>query len=240
VKDFSILIPARLESTRLPRKLILDETGHPLIWHSLKNLQALRNQAEICLVTDSQELANAVEDLADQVFISDVDHQSGTERITEMLPKIKSEWILNVQADEPEIDPKQLENLMKIMLEGSHEMGTLGVPFLDKTTWENPNAVKVLLNESFEALYFSRSALPWGGSFDSPRVLHHLGVYAYQKALLNKWAKLPKGPFESCEKLEQLRALENGISIVVHQVSCAHKGIDTKEDYQAFVKRTKE
>lgn len=237
---FAILIPARLESTRLPRKLLLDDTGHPLIWHSLKNLQSLRDKAQLCLVTDDEGIEKAAEGLVDFSFVSKVDHQSGTERITEVLPQLDCDWILNVQADEPEINPKDLEQLMDLMSKGDQIMGTLGVAFEKQETWENPNAVKVILNHMNESIYFSRQPLPWGGSFDAPRLLHHLGVYAYKKDLLERWASLPKGPLETSEKLEQLRALENGISIVVHQVSCAHKGIDTEEDYRAFVKRFKD
>jgi len=236
----AILVPARLESTRLPRKLMLAETGCSLLWHSLKNLQAMRANSELCLVTDDEGLAREAEGMTDHIFISKKEHNSGTERIVEVLPELKADWILNVQADEPEIDHNELVALVEKMRGGDYKMGTLCTAFLNRETWENANAVKVLLNLKNEALYFSRAPLPWGGNFNCERVYHHLGVYLYQRELLELWANLPKGPLEGLEKLEQLRALENGISIVAHHISCAHKGIDTLDDYRAFVKRYKE
>lgn len=237
-KRFSILVPARLESSRLPKKLALSETGKPLLVHSLENLQALRDSADLWLVTDAEELAAHAEGLVDGVHLSTREFHSGTERIAEVLPKVETPWVLNVQADEPEIDVSQLRALMNRMVaQPELEMGTLGVPFESEALWKNPNAVKVLLNQQGCALYFSRAVIPHGGRFDGPQLLHHLGVYAYRTSLLERWGSLPVGVFEKQEKLEQLRAIENGISIVVVPVSCAQKGIDTREDYSAFVRR---
>jgi 3-deoxy-manno-octulosonate cytidylyltransferase (CMP-KDO synthetase) len=234
---YSVLVPARLESTRLPRKLLLSESGRTLLEHSLINLQPLREEAELWLVTDSEELAEKGRDWVDQVHVSTREFNSGTERIVEVLPKLKTEWVLNVQADEPEIEVACLQRLMAKMLAGSYAMGTLGAPFASRELWENPNAVKLLLDAKGCAFTFSRQPLPHGGGPDTPRVLQHLGVYAYRRQLLSQWHELPLGVFEKVERLEQLRALENGIPIVVEAVDCAHKGIDTEADYKNFVCR---
>ncbi|MBF0196442.1 MAG: 3-deoxy-manno-octulosonate cytidylyltransferase [Planctomycetes bacterium] len=238
MSKYTIVVPARLESTRLPRKLLLDDTGKTLLEHSLENLQVLRDEAELFLVTDSELLAEKGKALVDSVHISTREFESGTARISEILSQIKTDYLLNVQADEPEMDAGALKSLMaRMMSETDVQMATLGTPFTSKESWQNHNAVKVLCGHNDKALYFSRTALPYGGSFDSPGVLHHIGVYAYKKELLARWGSLPQGHFESLERLEQLRALENDISLLVLPVSCAQKGIDTLEDYNHFKNR---
>ena len=235
--EYSILVPARVDSTRLPRKLLLAKSGKTLLEHSLENLQSLRSQSELWLVTDSEELADKGHPWVDNIHFSTKIFNSGTERIAEVLPKLNSKWILNVQADEPEIELAALKNLMKRMISGQVSMGTLGALFPNREMWQNPNAVKLLLDARGCALTFSRQAIPYGGDYNTPRVLHHLGVYAYHISLLAQWNDLPVGIFEKVERLEQLRALENGIPIAVEVIDCAHKGIDTEADYQDFVRR---
>lgn len=234
---FSVMVPARLASTRLPEKLLRSDTGRPLLCHSLENLASLRETAELWLVTDSEALAEAGKPYVDGVHFSTKPFESGTERIVEALPKVKGEWVLNVQADEPEIDTEALKGLMDRMLEDEASMGTLGAPMLDAAMWNNPNAVKVITNKKGRALYFSRAAIPHGASLPTEGCYHHIGVYAYRRELLQNWATLPRGVFEVSEKLEQLRALENDIPLVVHPISEAHKGIDTLEDYLDFIQR---
>lgn len=236
-KEFSVVVPARLDSSRLAQKLLLSETGQPLLKHTLENLQALRQKADLWLVTDSELLANCADGLVEGVHLSSREFQSGTERIVEMLPKVSTDWVLNVQGDEPEVNVVELESFMEKVLSSDTTMATIAAPFLQEANFRNPNAVKVIVSQSGKALYFSRQILPYQGTFDTARLYHHLGVYAYQKQLLLRWAELPRGPFEQIEKLEQLRALENDISILVFEVSCSPKGIDTQDDYQAFAKR---
>lgn len=238
-KDFTIVIPARLESTRLPKKLLQKDTGKELIVHSLENLSALSDKIELVVVTDSEEIATVSKEHCDRVFMSPPECKSGSERIMTILDHIESDWILNVQADEPEVNVDDLQKLMDYCLKNSESesMATLGVPFENEKTYTNPNAVKVLVSHSHHALYFSRTAIPHNGKYHDEHLYHHLGVYAYKKSLLKKWNDLTPGVFEQTEKLEQLRALENGISIFVLGVSYAQKGIDTPEDYQAFTER---
>lgn len=238
MSKYNICIPARLHSTRLEKKLLLSDSGKPLLVHTLENLQSLRNEAELWLISDSEELLEAGKAHADHIHFSDREFASGSERIADVIDKLSSPWVLNVQADEPEIDSNALSQFMKKVTQTKNlEMATLGTYFSDKGVWENPNAVKVLTNEKNMALYFSRAAIPHGGQYDMPKLFHHLGVYAYHRDLLKRWSQLPKGPFETSEKLEQLRALENGVSIMVYPLNEAHKGIDTREDYLAFLQR---
>lgn len=234
---YSVLVPARLDSTRLPQKLLRSDTGQALLCHSLCNLSSLRDEAELWLVTDSPRLAELGEKWVDGVHLSTKAFASGSERIAEALPKIKGDWILNVQADEPEIDPRVLRSFMKRMMASDEAMGTLGAPMLDESLWQNPNAVKVITDRSGRALYFSRAPIPHGASLPMEGLFHHVGVYAYRRSLLQSWAGLTRGSFEQSEGLEQLRALENDQYIYVHSISEAHKGIDTLEDYLAFVQR---
>ncbi|MBF0243757.1 MAG: 3-deoxy-manno-octulosonate cytidylyltransferase [Planctomycetes bacterium] len=237
-KDFGILVPARLESTRLSRKLLRADTGKPLIHHTLSNLQPLRSQAPLWLVTDSDEIAAHTVGLVDFCHVSSKEHRSGTERIAELIDDMPFRYVLNVQADEPEIKLRHLQKLMEEMLsmEGA-EMGTLATPFRDAQTHASPNAVKVLLSKSGRAIYFSRQPLPHGGGFDHPSVFHHIGVYAYRRDLLARWSSLPESRLEQSEKLEQLRALDADINIHITLVEESPKGIDSIEDYVSFVKR---
>ncbi len=240
-RAYTLAVPARLESSRLARKLLLAETGDPLIAHTLKNLAPLRAEAEILLITDSEEIARAAGDLADRVLLSRREHESGTARIGEHLDVITSEWVVNVQADEPEIAPEAVRELIqRAMARKDVELATLATPFLEEAAWNSPHAVKVLVAADQRAIYFSRAPLPHGGAKDSwrsPGVLHHIGLYAYRRELLARWGVLAPGPLEKAERLEQLRAVENRIPILVVNISSATKGIDTRQDYEEFVKR---
>ena len=238
-KKITIVVPARLESQRLKKKLLLSNTGKPLIVHTLENLKPLSELANIFLVTDSEEIKNVSKNHCDEVYFSTVECKSGTERICNMLDKIHTDWVLNVQADEPEIDVEDLKKLIASCTTQSDkfEMATIGSKFTDAETFQNPNAVKVVVDKNNKAMYFSRSVIPHSQNFNCDGVYHHIGIYAYKIELLKRWNSLPEGILEKEEKLEQLRALENSISILVKPVSCAHKGIDTQEDYDAFTKR---
>lgn len=239
-RRYVLAVPARLESSRLPRKLLLAKTGRPLLSHVLENLQPLRDEADIWLITDHPDLAAVARDLADHTYVSRTPHASGSSRIAEALGDIEEPWVLNVQGDEPEVKPDDLRSLVARMESQTHApMGTLAAPFQSEMQWRNPNAVKVLISASGRALYFSRSPLPHGGDHQGSHVLHHVGVYAYTRELLANWSKLPPSRLESAERLEQLRALDNDIPILVNKVSYAPKGIDTLEDYEMFVERVR-
>lgn len=238
--DCSIVLPARLESTRLPRKLLLSETGRSMIAHTLDNLAPLREKMPIYVATDCGEIAKVAESAGVTAVMTDSQLASGTERIAATADRIQTRLVLNVQADEPEVNCGDLLKLVRAMNDRPDcRMGTLGAPFSSVSLHENPNAVKALCRPDNTAIYFSRLPIPYGGSFDFPQVFHHIGVYAYTLELLKNWASLPKGRLEGTERLEQLRAIENNIPLLLVPVGTAKKGIDTLEDYQAFVKRQK-
>jgi len=236
----TIMVPARLESTRLPKKLLLDDTGEPLLVHSLRNLQGLRRKwGDLWLVTDSDELEAVARPWVDGVHRSTRPFSSGSERLADALGRVSSPWVLNVQADEPEVDSHELQGFLEHLsgLPAEIGMATLATPFSSAEVWANPNAVKVLVNRKGLAMTFSRAQVPHGGAHDMEGLYHHLGVYAYRKEFLASWPDLPRGVMEEAERLEQLRALENGLPIAVRVIKSAHKGIDTPEDYRAFVQR---
>ncbi len=235
---FTVALPARLESSRLPRKLLLNETGKYLIEHTLENLAALREVADLVVVTDSDEIHQAVKNKCDRVFVSQMEHRSGSSRLAEFADEFRGPWVLNVQADEPEADSNELLELMKRLHElEEFPMGTMGAPFVDEKTWQSPHAVKVVVSNKGRAMTFSRAPLPFGGNHAHPQVLHHVGVYAYRRQFLKDWPALPISELEKAENLEQMRALESDVPIWVRRIAYTHKGIDTREDYEAFVSR---
>jgi len=250
-----IVIPARRASTRLPDKLLLDETGLPLICHTVDTaVQACRLWPErfsrIIVAADDPEILDAVNDYAQhrqlpaRAMMTRIDHPCGTDRIAEVAESLppEIERIINIQGDEPELEPEHILNLDQMLEEAM--MATLAYPIDSVEDFTNPNLVKVITDVSGMALYFSRSAIPYyreGVVVGEQLGLGHIGLYGYRRSTLMRFVSLPQGELEKKEKLEQLRALENGISIAVGVLhSRPPKGIDTREDYDAFVRRMKE
>jgi 3-deoxy-manno-octulosonate cytidylyltransferase (CMP-KDO synthetase) len=248
------LIPARLESSRLPRKLLLSETGKPLIEHTWEAARASSAIDEVIIATDSPEIATVVRKFGGRVEMTG-EHTSGTDRIAEVVRRscADASLIVNLQGDEPEIDPADLDALIRILRDGPHwEMATLATPITDPHILTDPSCVKVVRAIDGRALYFSRAAVPYArdGSpedwlqsqtytLESPWLLH-LGVYAYRREFLMAFTEWPPSRLEQLEKLEQLRALEAGATIQVGIVPRASVGIDTREDYARFVARRAE
>ncbi len=234
------IIPARYASTRLPGKPLLAETGKPLVHHVYERVAAVAGVDRVLVATDDERIVAAVESFSGEVVMTRADHPTGTDRIAEVATNLDAELVLNVQGDEPEIDGDHLQALIDRMDVGG-EMGTLACPFPEVADPADPNAVKVVVNQAGRAMYFSRALVPFPRDpQDAVRPLLHIGVYAYRRAFLLKFATWAVTPMEGCEKLEQLRALENGVSIEVVTVSHAAPGIDTPADYAAFVKRIAE
>lgn len=247
------LIPARLESSRLPRKLLLSETGMPLIQHTWEAVRSTSSLDEVIVATDSPEIAAVVREFGGRAELTG-EHQSGTDRIAEVVRRCcpDVELVVNVQGDEPEINPGDLESLIRLLRETRHvEMATLATPIEDPLILSDPSCVKVVRAADGRALYFSRAPIPhvrdklpaeWlrerHAYAESPWLLH-LGVYAYRREFLLAFTQWPPGRLEQLEKLEQLRALEAGASIQVGLVRQASVGIDTREDYARFVQRVK-
>lgn len=238
----AVLIPARRQSTRLPEKLLLAETGRPLLLHTCDQAARAVGQEQVHVCADDQAIAAVAEQAGYQAHLTDPGHQSGTDRIAEVAARLDHDCIINVQADEPEIDPAHIR-LVGSLLQ-AHDwagMATLASPG-DANTAGDPNQVKVVIGAGQRALYFSRAPVPWDRDAARPatQCLRHLGIYAYRRGTLLGYKKLPDSPLEVLEKLEQLRALEAGIGIACAIVEQTHPGIDVRADYDAFLKRYRE
>ena len=232
------VIPARFASTRLPGKPLLAETGKPLIQHVYEQARACPRFERVLVATDDERIRDAVAGFGGEAVMTSPDHPSGTDRIAEAVRDVECDRVVNVQGDEPDADPAHFGQLIDLL--DSSEMATLAVPFDNNSDSQIPSRVKVVLDREGNALYFSRSRIPHENGAPSPALLH-LGLYAYRKPFLLKVVTLEPTPLERAEKLEQLRALEHGHKIRVGVVGGAPRGgIDTPEDYAAFVKRWKE
>jgi len=244
------ILPARLTSTRLPRKPLLAETGKTLIQHTWEAASRATSLDAVIVAADCDELAGAVNSFGGHVELTG-EHPSGTDRIAEVVERCcpEAEIIVNIQGDEPEIDPAHIDAAVSAL--ESHpdwHMTTLVTPLKDAALLASPNVVKAVCAEDGRALYFSRSVVPFSRDESVEAVLksgqspwrHHIGLYAYRREFLLKLTQLPPSPLEQLEKLEQLRALENGATIGVVEVSESAPGIDTPEDYQHFVARWRE
>jgi 3-deoxy-manno-octulosonate cytidylyltransferase (CMP-KDO synthetase) len=241
-----IVIPARLASTRLPRKLLLRGTGKPLIQHTYEAAQRATRPAGICVACDDREIYDAVQSFGGQAVMTDANCPSGTDRVAEVargMPQI--DIFVNLQGDEPEIAGASID-LAIALLEASPDaaMSTLATPIRSRAQLEDPACVKVVFDARHRALYFSRSAIPhprqWSDSLleaDPPHFYQHVGLYAYRREFLLRLAQLPQTPLEKLEKLEQLRVLHAGHTIVVGVVDEPTFGIDTPADYEAFVRK---
>ena len=241
-----IIIPARLHSTRLPEKLLLSETGKPLIQHTYESAQAASLPGGICVAADDERIAEVVRGFGGQVVMTDPEAASGTDRVAEVAAQMEEgEIIVNVQGDEPEISGESIDQVVRLLEENPTEvMSTLATPIRDRAQLEDPACVKVVLDDSGRALYFSRSVVPhareWNDQLleaEPAHYLQHLGIYAYRRQFLLELTTLPRSGPEQLENLEQLRVLSSGRSILVGVTREPSIGIDTPEDYRAFVRK---
>ena len=237
----AIVIPARYQSSRLPGKPLLRETGKYLIEHVYEQAMKVQTADEVVVATDDPRIFDAVESFGGRAAMTRDDHPSGTDRIAEVTRTLNADVIVNLQGDEPQSDPRDLDKLIGLIVRGKFvQMATLATPIRTAEDYRNPNNVKVVRGEVGDALYFSRSPIPTvrdgDPDFDSGQFLQHLGVYAYRRDVLLKLAETPPVELELIEKLEQLRALHYGIPIRVGVIPVAHKGVDTPADYEAFVR----
>jgi 3-deoxy-manno-octulosonate cytidylyltransferase (CMP-KDO synthetase) len=240
------VIPARYASTRFPGKPLARQTGKYLIQHVYERVRAARRIQRCIVATDDPRIEAAVREFGGSVAPTRPDHPSGTDRIAEVvrgLPGTAEDIILNVQGDEPEIEPAYLDRLAERLTREPAEcpIATLACPFPPEADPRDPNCVKVVVNSAGRALYFSRSLIPYprdgnSGGTPSPCLLH-LGVYAYRRWFLLELAAWQPGVLEQIEKLEQLRVLERGTALAVELVEHACVGIDTPRDYDQFVAR---
>lgn len=238
----AIVIPARYASTRLPGKPLLRQTGKYLVQHVYERACQARRAGQVVVATDDPRIVSAVESFGGQVVRTRRDHPSGTDRVAEVAAQLDADLVLNLQGDEPLIDPAALDLLFDLLLRHPQAgMATLATPLRAAEQWQDPNCVKVVCDATGRALYFSRSPIPYvrDGRPDfalrPARFLQHLGLYAYRRDFLLQLASLPPAPLELSEKLEQLRVLALGHPIHVGVVAQVGLGVDTYEDYQRFV-----
>jgi 3-deoxy-manno-octulosonate cytidylyltransferase (CMP-KDO synthetase) len=241
-----IVIPARLASTRLPRKLLLSETGKPLIQHTYEAALLATLPDGVIIAADHEEIAEAVRQFGGHVKMTNPNCASGTDRIAEVareMPEV--DLFVNVQGDEPEVSANAIDSVVRL-LEHCPEAGmaTIANPIRSKAQLYDPACVKVVVDNRGRALYFSRSVIPYPRTWDDallntnpPRFLQHVGLYAYRRDFLLTMASMACSPLEKTESLEQLRVLEAGFPILVGVVEECSAGIDTPEDYRAFVER---
>jgi 3-deoxy-manno-octulosonate cytidylyltransferase (CMP-KDO synthetase) len=233
------VIPARFASTRLPGKPLLAETGKPLIQHVYEQVRKCKGLDRVVVATDDDRIFQAVKTFGGEAVMTSSRAPTGTDRIAEAVRTIDCLKVVNVQGDEPEIEPELIDAVVDLMDQGA-EMATLAVPFENPQDALLSHRVKVVIDRHHNALYFSRSRIPYSNGTITPALLH-LGIYGYTKAFLQRYVTLDSTPLEQAEKLEQLRALEHGYKIKVGIVKMKSQGgIDTPEDYAAFVKRLRE
>jgi 3-deoxy-manno-octulosonate cytidylyltransferase (CMP-KDO synthetase) len=245
----TIVIPARLASTRLPRKLLLAKTGKPLIQHTYEAAAKAKRPSGVLVAADSDEIAAAVSGFGGTVEMTSPTCASGTDRVAEIARRRPDvDVFINVQGDEPEISPQAIDLAVELLeSDPTAVMSTLAAPIRTKENLHDPACVKVVLDDRRRAIYFSRAPIPfprtWDDSLltvDPPHFHQHLGLYAYRRDFLLRLASLPQAAIERIESLEQLRVLSAGYEILVGIIDEPTVGIDTPADYQAFVNRWRE
>lgn len=242
-----VVIPARLGSTRLPRKVLLNETGKTLVQHVYDNAAGASSATRVVVATDSDEVAAACRSFGAEAVMTSPEHTNGTARVSETADKLRvgdRDIVVNVQGDEPELEPHVLDAAVEAMLrDPACVISTPAAPFGDDEDMRDPAAVKVVRAIDGAALYFSRSLIPFDRDGDAPREaapLRHIGLYCYRRPFLHEYLSWAPTPLEQAEKLEQLRVLEHGrrIAMAVCETN-SRGGIDTRAQYDAFVKRWK-
>ena len=247
------IIPARLASQRLPRKMLLDRTGRPLFVHTAQNVAACGAFARVVVATDSTEILAAAAAHGVEARMTRADHPSGTDRVNECYTALHAEGeraaiVVNVQGDEPDLSPLDLARLVAAFDDRTVEFATLAAPLATTTASEallfaSPSVVKVVCDARGDALYFSRAPIPALGhaaaAGEAEIARRHVGVYAFTPNALARFCTLPRGVLEQRESLEQLRWLEHGGKLRVIAAARAPQGIDTWCDYEEFVLRTR-
>lgn len=246
-----VIIPARFGSTRLPRKMLLRETGKTLLEHTYESACAARKPAGVIVATDHGDIAREVERFHGEFMLTSPTCASGTDRVAEVARKMpRADILVNVQGDEPEMSPESIDRVIELLEQNpAAGMATLATPMPSPDRLLDPACVKVVFDDNGRAMYFSRSPIPYvrdplidaNGEplpFNEPPLFfQHLGIYAYRRSVLLGVAAMQPSQLELAEKLEQLRMLQSGGTILVGVVEHASSGIDTPADYAAFVAR---
>lgn len=242
--DFIAIVPARAASTRLPGKMLADIAGTPMVVHTARQAQKSKAQ-EVYVATDDQAIYDAVTSHGFKALMTDVNHPSGTDRLSEVAAQLAlpaDTVIVNVQGDEPLIDPELINQVAATLIaKPTAAIATAAYPIVELEALFNPNIVKVVLNQQGEAMYFSRAPIPWARDafqladrkLPASAAYHHIGLYAYRAHFLSVFPTLPQGQLEQLESLEQLRALENGYKIQLMITNNAPApGVDSAEDLE--------
>jgi 3-deoxy-manno-octulosonate cytidylyltransferase (CMP-KDO synthetase) len=241
-----LVIPARRRSTRLPNKMLLRHTGKTVLEHTYEAACSAETPQLVLIATDDAEIAAEARRFGARVVMTSPDCPSGTDRVAEAVRGLpRAEIIVNLQGDEPEADAAAIDRLFVLLEKHSAaSMATLATPIGNRQALLDPSCVKVTFDSAGRALYFSRSPIPLARHWDDklltatpPIFYQHIGIYAYRRPLLMQMPQWPVGRLEQIEQLEQLRVLENGAAILVATTDHATRGIDTPEDYAAFVAR---
>ena len=242
----AVVIPARLGSRRFPRKILARQTGKYLIQHVWERVVDCPGISKVVIATDSEEILEACAGFGAEAQMTSAEHRSGTDRVAEVAENLSEEIIINVQGDEPYISHTDIETLLGLFEgqgEGAGEqpgtvMATLGAGRSDLEGFKDPNIVKAVVSVAGKALYFSRSPVPQapaGEAGEGVEWVQHIGVYAYTREFLLHFSRLEPTALERRERLEQLRALDNGYTIRIGKAAGEHMGIDTEEEYTRFV-----
>jgi len=248
-KSILAVIPARLESARLPRKLLLDQTGKPVIQHTWEAAKSISTLDDVVIATDSEEIASVARQFGGTAIITGA-HRTGTDRIAEAVTSsdfdsTRFDLIVNIQGDEPEITSEPVNAVICGLIDDPDAgLSTAVTRFHSLDELHDPGCVKVVGTTSGRALYFSRSVIPCLkyhretiDDLDTLPVRRHIGLYGFRRSFLQQWPNLPQSSLERIESLEQLRPLQAGIPIHITEVSSHPPGIDLLHDYEAFVER---
>ena len=242
-----IVIPARLDSSRLPKKVLLDLKGKTVIQRVYEQCLKVKNIDGVYIATDSTEIEGVCRSFTDHIILTKSSHQSGTDRIGEAVSGIDCDIVVNVQGDEPFIDPNLIEELVHSFDHDQVSMASAMSKIENIKDLQDPNVVKVVLDTQNNAIYFSRAPIPYprdhqeiirsNEEFKKYNFFRHIGIYGYQKDFLAKYIKMDQTNLEKLEKLEQLRVIENGFKIKMIEAASSLIGIDTQEDYEEALKK---
>jgi 3-deoxy-manno-octulosonate cytidylyltransferase (CMP-KDO synthetase) len=242
-----IVIPARLDSSRLPKKVLLDLKGKTVIQRVYEQCLKVNNIDGVYIATDSSEIERVCRSFTNHIILTKSTHQSGTDRIGEAVAGIDCDIVVNVQGDEPFIDPNLIEELVHSFDDDQVSMASAMSKIENIKDLQDPNVVKVVVDTQNNAIYFSRAPIPFPR--DHQEIIHsneepikhnfyrHIGIYGYQKDFLAKYTKMDQTNLEKLEKLEQLRVIENGFKIKMIEAASSLTGIDTQEDYEEALKK---
>ena len=235
INKTAIIIPARLNSTRLKNKLLLEVNSKPIIQWVYESAKKSKLSKRVIIATDSEEIYGKAQNFGAEVEMTSAEHKSGSDRIAEVAKRHPEfEYILNMQGDEPQITPEVIDLALDLIQNTSCDISTLVREIKDTGQIQSPNCVKCVFDKNFNALYFSRYPVPYPRNNEFAKYYAHIGMYGYKKESLLKITSYPQADIEKTESLEQLRALYNGMNIKVAITDLNPTGIDTIEDYNKF------